>query len=111
MISMQASVPLTHPRADRTPDDDLISERGGALDARRPSATDVTAGMLRSRCEEPIDRCLPQQRLEGRAAPPRDPETGPSPGAASRSEEHTSELQSLMRNSYAVFCLKQQNNN
>src|SRR3546814_3231172 len=25
----------------------------------------------------------------------------------SRSEEHTSELQSLMRNSYAVFCLKQ----
>src|SRR3546814_4907316 len=26
--------------------------------------------------------------------------------AAPRSEEHTSELQSLMRNSYAVFCLK-----
>src|SRR3546814_3426911 len=26
------------------------------------------------------------------------------------SEEHTSELQSLMRISYAVFCLKQQNN-
>src|SRR3546814_8577318 len=26
-----------------------------------------------------------------------------------RSEGHTSELQSLMRNSYAVFCLKQQN--
>src|SRR3546814_6561788 len=26
--------------------------------------------------------------------------------AASRSEEHTSELQSLMRISYAVFCLK-----
>src|SRR3546814_7621293 len=25
---------------------------------------------------------------------------------AYRSEEHTSELQSLMRNSYAVFCLK-----
>src|SRR3546814_7307360 len=28
-----------------------------------------------------------------------------------RSEEHTSELQSLMRNSYAVFCLKQKINN
>src|SRR3546814_10639067 len=27
-------------------------------------------------------------------------------GRADRSEEHTSELQSLMRNSYAVFCLK-----
>src|SRR3546814_3359023 len=29
------------------------------------------------------------------------------PGAPPRSEEHTSELQSLMRISYAVFCLKQ----
>src|SRR3546814_1303001 len=28
------------------------------------------------------------------------------PPLAQRSEEHTSELQSLMRNSYAVFCLK-----
>src|SRR3546814_7798023 len=28
-----------------------------------------------------------------------------------RSEEHTSELQSLMRNSYAVFCLKTTNTN
>src|SRR3546814_7088114 len=30
---------------------------------------------------------------------------------AGRSEEHTSELQSLMRNSYAVFCLKKKNKN
>src|SRR3546814_7926584 len=29
----------------------------------------------------------------------------------SRSEEHTSELQSLMRISYAVFCLKKKNKN
>src|SRR3546814_5266775 len=28
-----------------------------------------------------------------------------------RSEEHTSELQSLMRNSYAVFCLKKKTKN
>src|SRR3546814_9179206 len=36
------------------------------------------------------------------------------PDVLARSEEHTSELQSLMRISYAVFCLKQQqttNNN
>src|SRR3546814_7240422 len=34
------------------------------------------------------------------------------PGGAShaRSEEHTSELQSLMRISYAVLCLKKKNN-
>src|SRR3546814_6487217 len=30
---------------------------------------------------------------------------------AQRSEEHTSELQSLMRISYAVFCLKKKNTN
>src|SRR3546814_7310694 len=30
---------------------------------------------------------------------------------AHRSEEHTSELQSLMRISYAVFCLKKKNTN
>src|SRR3546814_8140749 len=33
----------------------------------------------------------------------------PSGGAAIRSEEHTSELQSLMRISYAVFCSKKKN--
>src|SRR3546814_17530017 len=44
------------------------------------------------------------------------PETaaGPSPkrraGGRLRSEEHTSELQSLMRISYAVFCLKKKTN-
>src|SRR3546814_9130865 len=31
--------------------------------------------------------------------------TPPHPRLAARSEEHTSELQSLMRNSYPVFCL------
>src|SRR3546814_1108189 len=41
--------------------------------------------------------------------PPGDRRAGYSPaglGAVWRSEEHTSELQSLMRISYAVFCLK-----
>src|SRR3546814_1089276 len=31
------------------------------------------------------------------------------PGWSKRSEEHTSEIQSLMRISYAVFCLKKKN--
>src|SRR3546814_4152330 len=47
--------------------------------------------------------CLP------RARPGPDRSAGdrtPVCGATGRSEEHTSELQSLMRNSYAVFCLK-----
>src|SRR3546814_9973196 len=43
--------------------------------------------------------------------------TGPRPGVSAtlrrgdeRSEEHTSELQSLLRISYAVFCLKKKKN-
>src|SRR3546814_7880132 len=42
----------------------------------------------------------------------RDPESGSrifQPVNLLRSEEHTSELQSLMRISYAVFCLKKKN--
>src|SRR3546814_1979002 len=34
---------------------------------------------------------------------------GAAPRVVIRSEEHTSELQSLMRISYAVFCLKKKN--
>src|SRR3546814_2098038 len=37
-------------------------------------------------------------------------EPSPRPGKI-RSEEHTSELQSLMRISYAVLCLQKKNNN
>src|SRR3546814_6605794 len=52
-----------------------------------------------------------------RSSPPRSaryPQSGRSGCAAdlagsTRSEEHTSELQSLMRISYAVFCLKKKN--
>src|SRR3546814_6979380 len=44
-------------------------------------------------------------RILGDALEPHDAEVG------ERSEEHTSELQYLMRRSYAVFCLKKKNNN
>src|SRR3546814_4867909 len=40
----------------------------------------------------------------------RDAAHGGASHANMRSEEHTSELQSLMRISYAVFCLKKKNN-
>src|SRR3546814_8181615 len=55
--------------------------------------------VLMQRCQrdERGDRCFHLGGHERRLS-----ETGP----AVRSEEHTSELQSLMRISYAVFCLK-----
>src|SRR3546814_9231525 len=40
----------------------------------------------------------------------RHPAWAPAPAVRDRSEEHTSELQSLMRISYAVFCLKKNKN-
>src|SRR3546814_3919089 len=56
--------------------------------------------------EQHIDIAEPQDRDEPRQHEQR---TGDQPAfrlVEQRSEEHTSELQSLMRNSYAVFCLK-----
>src|SRR3546814_8147745 len=49
---------------------------------------------------------LAQQWVEGR---PNRQGHVPPVGKIPRSEEHTSELQSLMRISYAVFCLKKKN--
>src|SRR3546814_2531828 len=42
-------------------------------------------------------------------APQRESTAALRPAGTRRSEEHTSELQSLMRTSYAVFCLKKKN--
>src|SRR3546814_5517998 len=50
-----------------------------------------------------IARLLPGELGDGRPAPVGARAARPQPR---RSEEHTSELQSLMRISYAVFCLK-----
>src|SRR3546814_4665740 len=60
-------------------------------------------GRLRRSAPAPTARQTARERQAPAAA------TAPSGRAATtpkRSEEHTSELQSLMRNSYAVFCLK-----
>src|SRR3546814_9659927 len=56
-----------------------------------------------------ISRGLPSRFGFGMAAHPHDAGTVytvPLEADTNRSEEHTSELQSLMRISYAVFCLK-----
>src|SRR3546814_2907725 len=49
---------------------------------------------------------ITQIRFDGYDLSPPESEHPMSPRAVGRSEEHTSELQSLMRISYAVFCLK-----
>src|SRR3546814_7174176 len=71
------------------------SDRGGQM----AQAVEPDGGADMGACRDPVHRRdVPGQSeadlREGR-----------------RSEEHTSELQSLMRISYAVFCLKQKNRN
>src|SRR3546814_5901359 len=79
--------------------------RGVRGDARQPG---------QHRCRRPRQPAAPLPRrarrtVRGERAGGRGPDEGgrgPDPGPdAARSEEHTSELQSLMRLSYAVFCL------
>src|SRR3546814_6345586 len=76
--------------------------------ARRPAAPDF-------RCE----RCDADRSTKARPrcsskdlsrAPSSSTSRTTPPPSTTRSEEHTSELQSLMRISYAVFCLKKKNN-
>src|SRR3546814_8102944 len=56
-------------------------------------------------CGVLLRRCLTGGRMSNNVAPIR------ALKKEARSEEHTSELQSLMRISYAVFCLKKKTNN
>src|SRR3546814_5357911 len=60
------------------------------------------AGRRRIR-DVPVPGRHPDRTIGARGAP------GGGSRAGRRSEEHTSELQSLMRISYAVFCLKKKN--
>src|SRR3546814_5582806 len=122
------------PRSTRTdtlfPYTTLFRSAGGGHVARPPGPL-----RRRARQQGPhahargLDAQLPPRRaLRGGRSPPGGPrrlaairrsahglepegQRRPAPAAARaaehpRSEEHTSELQSLMRNSYAVFCLK-----
>src|SRR3546814_5508440 len=79
---------------------------------RRPPRSTRTDTLFPTRRSSDLGR---HTREEAHTTPPRffaghrvDPEFDPA--AAARSEEHTSELQSLMRISYAVFCSKQKIN-
>src|SRR3546814_7245354 len=65
---------------------------------------------LGSRRQKYHRRSLPSG-LDRRPEPPRAAPDRALRVGAGRSEEHTSELQSLMRISYDVFCLKKKNTN
>src|SRR3546814_2002429 len=63
--------------------------------------------LLRAGLESALDtESAPVEEPKGRAAKRTAAYMAEVAAASNRSEEHTSELQSLMRISYAVFCLK-----
>src|SRR3546814_1302731 len=88
-------------RLARVPAPQQVRPRTRAAARVRPSA----AGVLRRVRPPPPARL--RVEAEGRGAAG----AGRSRGPGCRSEEHTSELQSLMRSSYAVFCLNKKKNN
>src|SRR3546814_3317251 len=89
-----------HPLGHDRPAADRVRTAAGRTAAPAARATTRTACVIAAghAAAEPDRRG--GGRADGGHAPLRHPRR------AARSEEHTSELQSLMRISYAVFCLK-----
>src|SRR3546814_1025954 len=94
---------IQHPRPDVDGSPRTATRTTAASDLTRPELASDTlrACLLRERSspgrDEPRTSAARSERSGDRARPCK---------GAPRSEEHTSELQSLMRRSNAVFCLK-----
>src|SRR3546814_5677010 len=95
------------PRSTRTdtlfPDTTLF--RSDDFD-HHPQPLDRARGAARHARQAPRVPAPHRRRHHRRPGPPAPHRQRAVPGRPGRSEEHTSELQSLMRISYAVFCLK-----
>src|SRR3546814_2458171 len=90
----------------------IVCIRNTDVETARCTATPYTGSWNRKPAAAVQVRCVATPSAIS-AAPSAPSASCPSPGLARaierdsrRSEEHTSELQSLMRLSYAVFCLK-----
>src|SRR3546814_9949859 len=77
------------------------------LRLRRTRRTGWSRAMVRETHLSPANLIWPLFVCDGAGA---EEPIASLPGVSRRSEEHTSELQSLMRISYAVFCLKKKKN-
>src|SRR3546814_5686728 len=85
---------------------------------KKASETRHCPRSARHGCKDPLprravarrrQRLRDQEGLRGRPVQPLPPGKLRIDLSGPRSEEHTSELQSLMRTSYAVFCVKKKN--
>src|SRR3546814_14647877 len=99
-LSLHDALPISRQTRQVTPRPALQRGFAGASSPRRRGSRNIN--------EPRFSAALPGRhpRVGG------DPETSMNRASARlRSEEHTSELQSLMRISYAVFCLKKKKQN
>src|SRR3546814_1436620 len=93
------------PRSTRT--DTLFPYTTLFRSSRSPGPQATPPAALDSRVRGKTEMLQPRRDQPSSPAP----SVAPSAPASARSEEHTSELQSLMRISYAVFCLKKKTQN
>src|SRR3546814_3248775 len=101
------------PNARTIPESSYIVSPGDTLRGVGNSTGAGSEILAKANGLQPPYVIYPGQRLRvpgGRYHLVSDGETGIAIARAYRSEEHTSELQSLMRISYAVFCLKKKTN-
>src|SRR3546814_7666962 len=92
-LAAARQIPRAHQPVMPAPDHDRVEIHSGDPAIRAPRTASAERGRL-----------APPRRRPGSSYDR--PDAGPRPSPGKRSEEHTSELQSLMRISYAVFCLK-----
>src|SRR3546814_6833405 len=81
------------------------AKKGGS---RRRGAKALDLDLRQQQVEQDTPTADPAAKRKARRG--RSPDLRCCRGGGGRSEEHTSELQSLMRISYAVFCLKKKTN-
>src|SRR3546814_9261686 len=94
------------PRRDAAKPRKTVEQADRERDARRRHAA-----FEQRQDQAPLSRGLQRLHPSRRPPPPRLDAMQKGIGVGTlRSEEHTSELQSLMRISYAVFCLNKQKN-
>src|SRR3546814_9566663 len=88
--------------ADHATRRQLATQRAQARPLPRQARAQPVVGVVQPAAETAADAL---ERIQSRLL------TAHAERGQPRSEEHTSELQSLMRRSYAVFCLKKKNTN
>src|SRR3546814_89149 len=86
--------------------EECIAHFGPDLECRRPDRRPQPHQQFIGRYRQRFERRLEHTTSQPAPASVSRGDSGRSMITEKRSEEHTSELQSLMRNSYAVFCLK-----